>query len=276
MSRTSSPSNKAWHASRAPQRGVPTWFLWLDGAVAVAAVVLLTPFRYSEYKDLSRTLLLPDARLLEERYGWDGIVQIVDSPHTRYLPGLSLNFTGTLPPSQLVFTDAGAMTLVVDADDALANPDFLRMTPEAFSFALTQPAALAASLWRNGGSAPCACPLGCRRSRSSMTRETRVAAVARVVSAAFAVRTTAIASIRADARQLLEQTAEQFDVIAVSLLGAHGTSTAGAASLDPSFLLTLDGFSRLFQRLTPGGHAVVEHMGGESGAQRRAVDLALD
>jgi hypothetical protein len=33
-------------------------------------------------------LLLPDARLLDERFGWDGIVQTVESPHTRYLPGL--------------------------------------------------------------------------------------------------------------------------------------------------------------------------------------------
>lgn len=57
----------------------------LSAGAAVVAAVFLTPFRYSEYKDLARTLLLPDARLLEERLGWDGIVQIVDSPHTRYL-----------------------------------------------------------------------------------------------------------------------------------------------------------------------------------------------
>ncbi|MDQ3118509.1 MAG: hypothetical protein M3Q89_02910 [Verrucomicrobiota bacterium] len=108
---------------------------WLAGAAGTIATVALTPFRYSEYKDLPKTLLLPEAKLLEERYGWDGVIQIVDSPHTRYLPGLSLNFIGTLPPAQLVFTDAGAMTLAFKVDEP--ESDFLKQTPEAFSFRLT-------------------------------------------------------------------------------------------------------------------------------------------
>ena len=249
---------------------------WIFAGLGVAAAILLMPFRYSEYKDLSRTLLLPDARLLEERHGWDGIVQIVDSPHTRYLPGLSLNFTGTLPPSQLVFTDASAMTLVLDADEALANPDFLQMTPEAFSFVLMKPQSL---LHLYGGTADLlrAQSAGVPAITIVDDSETRVAAVRELfqrLSPAFGDHVGGAAAVpsddslgrhsgrpstfvRADARQLLEQAGEQFDVIAVSLLGAHGTSTAGAASLDPSFLLTLDGFSRVFQRLTPGGHAVL-------------------
>ena len=228
---------------------------WAIAACAVSALVLLNPFRYSEYKDLSRTLLLPDARLLEQRHGWDGIVQIVDSPHTRYLPGLSLNFAGTLPPSQLVFTDAGAMTLVLDADDALANPDFLRMTPEAFSFALTNPQSL---LHLYGGSADLlrAHAAGVPAISIIDDSATRVAAVRDLFQSLSSV-PLANRFVRADARQLLAQTSEHYDVIAVSLLGAHGTSTAGAASLDPSFLLTIDGFSRIFGRLSPNGHAVL-------------------
>ena len=228
---------------------------WAAAAVAVSAVVLLTPFRYSEYKDLSRTLLLPDARLLQERYGWDGIVQVVDSPHTRYLPGLSLNFAGTLPPSQLVFTDAGAMTLVVDVDEALANPDFLRMTPEAFSFALMQPRSV---LHLYGGTADLlrAHSAGVPAITIVDDSETRVDAVRDLFQRLSSV-PLPDRFVRADARQLLAQTGEQYDVVAVSLLGAHGTSTAGAASLDPSFLLTIEGFSQVFQRLTPNGHAVL-------------------
>ncbi len=229
--------------------------LWLIAGAMTIAAVLLTPFRYSEYKDLSRTLLLPDARLLEERYGWDGIVQTVDSPHTRYLPGLSLNFAGTLPPSKLVFTDAGAMTLVVDADQALADPDFLRMTPEAFSFVLTKPRSM---LHLYGGTADLlrAHSAGVPAITIVDDSETRVAAVREIFQSLSSV-PFGNQLVRADARQLLEQTSEQFDVLAVSLLGGHGTSTAGAASLDPSFLLTVEGFSRIYQRLTPGGHALL-------------------
>jgi hypothetical protein len=47
------------------------------------------------------------------------------------------------------------------------------------------------------------------------------------------------------------------DVVAISLLGTHGTSTAGAASLDASYLLTREGFARAFDRLSPAGHLAI-------------------
>ncbi|MFN2507700.1 MAG: hypothetical protein ABR589_02895 [Chthoniobacterales bacterium] len=220
--------------------------IWSTAALLVVTAVVLSPFRYSEYKDLPKTFLLPEAKLLEERYGWDGVVQIVDSPHTRYLPGLSLNFAGTLPQSRLVFTDAGAMTLAFTPADALANSDFLRMTPEAFSFALTSSPSLlhlygsTADLWR-------AQVFGARHVRVLDDCATRIAAVEAIAGTRF---------IWGDARQRLESESAAFDVLTVSLLGTHGTSTAGAASLDPSFLLTSEGVSRLFSRLNPGGHAL--------------------
>ena len=220
----------------------------LAGAI-VASAVIASPFRYSEYKDLPKTLLLPEGKLLEERYGWDGVVQIVDSPHTRYLPGLSLNFSGAMPPSRLVFTDAGAMTLAFDPPQALAAPDFLRMTPEAFSFALTSSPRL---LHLYGGTAELL------RARSFGASDVQVVddSETRVVALRTLLGDLQQLLARADARQKLEQDRSEADVIAVSLLGTHGTSTAGAASLDPSFLLTIEGCSRLFDHLSPAGHAI--------------------
>ena len=225
----------------------------LAGSCVLAAVIL-SPFRYSEYKDLPKTLLLPDAGLLEERYGWDGVVQIVDSPHTRYLPGLSLNYTGTLPPSKLVFTDAGATTLAFAPEEALANDDFLRMTPEAFSFALVRSPSV---LQFYGSTADL---LRVRLFASNDSRivddnATRVAAVQSVLA------NDEIAGLLVcgDARQSIEtqrQPQAPWRVIGVSLLGTHGTATAGAASLDPSFLLTVEGCSRLLKSVHMGGHAV--------------------
>ncbi|HEV3409526.1 MAG TPA: hypothetical protein VG095_04485, partial [Chthoniobacterales bacterium] len=216
-------------------------------ALASAGAVCLTSFRYSEYKDLPKTLLLPEARLLDERYGWDGVVQIVDSPHTRYLPGLSLNFAGGLPASQLVFTDAAAMTLAFRADEALTNPDFVRMTPEALSFALVRSPTV---LHLFGGTAESlrGRVLGAREINILDDNATRSATV-REISGNENI-------VLGDARQHLESRADTLDVLGVSLLGTHGTATAGAASLDASFLLTREGCARLFQRLSPGGHAI--------------------
>lgn len=232
-------------------RGMATRLAWAAAGLGAIVAVLFTPFRYSPYKELPKTLLLPEARILEERYGWDGVVQIAESPHTRYLPGLSLNFAGTLPPSLLVFTDAATMTLVPQPDAALASPDFLRMTPEALSFALTTSPSV---LHLYGGATDLlrARALGAREVCMVDDSETRVDAVRSLIGNELGALFQ-----RAEARQFLEQDRVPRDVIAVSLLGTHGTSTAGAASLDPSFLLTVDGTSRIFQRLSGGGHAVV-------------------
>ena len=231
---------------------------WLVAGALIMGITWVTPFRYSEYKELPKTLMLPEARVVEEHYGWDGLVHVVDSPHTRYLPGLSLNFTGTLPRSRLVFTDAAAMTLVFAANEALAAPEFLRMTPEAFSFELN---ATPSVLQFYGGSADLlrAQAYQARTVRLVDDSEARVAAE-RDLFAALAG-SAAAPNLRhlflaGDARQTLEQERDSTDIISVSLLGSHGTSTAGAASLDPSFLLTVEGISRLFDRLTPRGHAI--------------------
>ncbi|CAN5625173.1 hypothetical protein BH20VER1_BH20VER1_30290 [soil metagenome] len=246
----SGPAEAGPSATGSRAFGIVMKTLWLLVGAGVVVAVTLTPFRYSEYKELPRTLLLPEARVLEERYGWDGVVQIVDSPHTRYLPGLSLNFTGTLPPSQLVFTDAGAMTLVVQPSAEPDGLEFLHMTPEAFSFVLLKPQSL---LHLYGGTADLlrAHATGVRDLRVVDDSETRVETVRSLLAPELRQHL-----VRADARQILARESRPLDVIALSLLGTHGTSTAGAASLDPSFLLTVEGFSRIFARLSAGGHAV--------------------
>jgi hypothetical protein len=222
---------------------------WFVAAVAIVAVIVVTPFRYSEYKDLPKTLLLPDSRVVEERYRWDGIVQIVESPHTRHVPGLSLNFVGTVPPARIVFTDAGAMTLAFAPDETLANSDFLRMMPEAFSLALVPTASV---LHFYGGTADFlrAKALGARKVTVVDDSAARVEAVRRLIGgdANFT---------HGDPRQMLASDSAAVDVIAISLLGTHGTSTAGAASLDASYLLTREGFARAFDRLTPAGHLAI-------------------
>lgn len=227
------------------------------GAVA-AGLALFIPFRFSPYKDISKTLLLPDTRIVEERYSANGILQTVESPHTRYLPGLSLNFAGVLPPSRLVFTDGSAMDVVFDANDALRDPAFLRMSPEAFSYELMpQPRTLL--LYASATEILRATASEAREIVTLDDVKARNEAVQRVwqhfgKSPFQGERSLAIND---EARHYLEQSSQSFDLISLSLLGSHGSSTAGAASLDPSFLLTLEGFDQLFHRLSPFGHIAV-------------------
>jgi len=227
------------------------------GLVGLACAAV-TPFRYSEYKDLSRTLTLPEAVILEERYSPNGVVHSVHSPFTRFLPGLSLNFTGTLPRADLVFADASALETVFDAQQTLADPTFLQMSPEAFSYQLCPRSRV---LLLYGG------PVEILRALAHQAAEVvsvdDLAARTRAIDGLWDRRGGSpfqrkdVLRVDDEARHYLQTTRGSFDVILLSTLGSHGSSTAGAASLDASFLFTLQGMSCLFDRLSARGHAVL-------------------
>ncbi|MBI4658277.1 MAG: hypothetical protein HY735_05405 [Verrucomicrobia bacterium] len=240
--------------------GSSSWLARLGCLLAGSLGCLLAatmPFRYSEYKALPKTLLLPEARLLDQRPHWQGIVETVRSKHTRYLPGLSLNFDGNLPQSELVFVDGSAMEVVFDARESLADPAFLRLSPEALSYELKE----APKVLALGGVATEILRALALKAASIVAVDDcgeRIEAI-RGIWERFGFSPMRLENVfirENDARLFLQTTDEKFDLIFLSLLASHATSTAGAASLDPNYLFTREGLSLLLAKLTPGGHAV--------------------
>ena len=78
-----------------------------------AATLALTTFSIirpvdptlSEYKSLSRTLNLPNARVTLKKPGPYGLVEVVSADALRYAPGLSLAFGGDVPVEKEVFNN---------------------------------------------------------------------------------------------------------------------------------------------------------------------------
>src|SRR4030095_1846583 len=65
-----------------------------------------TPFsKLSEYKSLSKTLNLPGARILMQKPGPYGLVQVVSADALRYAPGLSLAFDKEVPVKKVIFNN---------------------------------------------------------------------------------------------------------------------------------------------------------------------------
>lgn len=76
-------------------------------ALVVVAAVLFkpAPLQLSQYKDLSRTLDLPEARVVAHRPAAAGQVHIVASPALRSAGGVSLNWSGELAETRAVFVN---------------------------------------------------------------------------------------------------------------------------------------------------------------------------
>ncbi len=80
---------------------------WRIPGLIVVVFLLLFPqhWEVSQFKELGRVLEMPRARLVEEEPGVRGVVHKVDAPTLHTAPGLSLNYTGSIPGGKSVFVD---------------------------------------------------------------------------------------------------------------------------------------------------------------------------
>jgi len=91
--------------------------------IVLAAIVIIglkwmfpSPLHLSQYKDLSKTLLLPGAKITREKNSPGGLIQTLTSPALRYAPGLSLNATTTGDVNYAAFVNGDWFGAVLKAD----------------------------------------------------------------------------------------------------------------------------------------------------------------
>jgi len=70
-------------------------------------ILLVNPpeLKLSQFKNLSKTIILPDARILWEKSNPHGLLQMVNAPSIRYAPGLSLTYQHPVPIVKAVFNN---------------------------------------------------------------------------------------------------------------------------------------------------------------------------
>lgn len=111
----------------------------LKYAALVSIVVLITVFfnpvklKPSEYKDISKTLLLPDATIEYEKSSPYGLVQVVSSPVLRYAPGVSLSYRKPFPVRKAVFSNGNWNGFLVPGTDQQKS-SMLNYTPQSLPY----------------------------------------------------------------------------------------------------------------------------------------------
>jgi hypothetical protein len=220
--------------------------------VSAAGAWLLTPMaapfsqiRASEYKFISQVLQFPETRIAATRTTVRGRIERVESPHLRFAPGLSLKYTGLLPPAQALFTDGDRPLFLYDTA-AAGWPDFARHTLSFTAYALA-PAPQKVLVIAGGGGLAIAC------AAASGAAEIRILhsspAVARILDRHYGLTT-----LGEDMRTHLAQTKDRFDVIHLENWGA---TIPGAGALDQDHTLTVGAFAACLRRLAPDGVFIV-------------------
>ena len=218
----------------------------------------------SPYKELSQTLRIPQARIVEERFSPLGLVSVVESPGTplRHAPGLSLNAPAEPPPQLGVFIDGEGMSALTRYDgrrDSLAH--FGQMTSALPYHLLRRPHVLV--LGAGAGADVLQARYHGARQIDAVELNPQVVDLVRRRFADYAGGIYAdgddaglpgITRLHvAEARGFVAASQQRYDLIHVALLDSFSASSAGLYALSENYLYTVQALQDDLRHLEPGG-----------------------
>ena len=113
---------------------------WIYGfsILLITGTLIFAPgIQPSQYKSLSKTINLPDAKITFEQNSPFGLIQQVSSSAIRYAPSLSLINTNPIPHAHLVFVN-GEAAGYLPTDTIEETPHVLNSSPQALPYKLRQ------------------------------------------------------------------------------------------------------------------------------------------
>ncbi len=230
--------------------------LWSAGIVCLltAIAVIRPPWRFtlSPFKALPQVEAYPDAMRVAERSSPIGWVVATMAPAFRYAPGLSLGFTGGLPPQTGLFVDGeltGAVTRWGDRDGAMAVLDWL---PTALPYALGRSDRVLVVGGGSGIEVANAVAHGAQRV-TALELNPDIAELNRELGELPGDGMQDVGWVLGDARSYLARAKDTFDLITIGPGGAFGSATGGVLALGEDFLNTREAYRAYLERLTNRG-----------------------
>jgi SAM-dependent methyltransferase len=218
----------------------------------------------SPYKELSQTLRIPQARVVEQRFSPLGLVSVVESPGTplRLAPGLSLNATDEPPPQLGVFIDGDGMSALTRFDGRRESLAHLGQMTSALPYhLLRRPRVLV--LGAGAGADVLQAHYHGARQIDAVELNPQIVDLVRQRFADYA---GGIYSDRADsalsgivrvhvaeARGFVAASEQRYDLIHVALLDSFSASSAGLYALSENYLYTVQALRDDLRLLEPGG-----------------------
>ncbi|MBU2635930.1 MAG: hypothetical protein KJ963_02425 [Bacteroidetes bacterium] len=213
-------------------------------------------FRVSEYKSLSKTLNLPDAKIIEEKISPMAKLTTVESSALRYAPGLSFGFMGEIPVQVGLFSD-GEWVGTILKDNIFEKTDFLNFTTSALPYYLFRSDTLRPNVLVIGAGTGTELRLASQNESKDITGielNPQVIEISeKYLDLSSAENITNIRMIAAEGRGYLIQIDQKYDIIAIPILEGFTASVAGMHSLYENYLFTLESISLMIKRLNDDG-----------------------
>jgi hypothetical protein len=241
-------------AARNRTRRVGTVVAMIGLAMSIGWPASLLRPPMSPYKDLAQALRNPGARMILERSGPMGRIDVVanDDVPFRHAPGLSLAFTGEIPRQLLLFVDGSVATAVSAGEAGRLTPAYTGFMTSAAAHTIRD--LRGARVLVIGMDIPAILDALAHGARGVdvVERNRQLIAVVRYDMARHNPRLSdpRITFHAADARAMLQRTSARWRIIETSI---DGGGPGGEAGLRENYLLTTEGLALLGDRLERGG-----------------------
>lgn len=206
----------------------------------------------SEFKDLTRALNIPEAKISLEKPSPYGLIQLVSSPALRYAPALSLSCQKVIPSTQAVFNNGDWFGPVISwnkADAAIMN-----YTTSALPYFMDKRDSV---LILNAGTGMDILQAMAQGAKTITAVEANPIIVQMIdkelsnqVFSSFDHPDVCIRNI--ESRTYLLTDSSKYDLITLPIIGAFG-GTSGLYALQEQYLLTKEAFREMWLRLTKDG-----------------------
>jgi len=229
------------------------------GFILIAAIVitwkLIQPphLALSQYKDLSKTLLLPEAKITLEKSSPFGLIQTITSPALRYAPGLSLVAAKTAKVKTAAFINGDWYGVITDEHlgDTTLMADYTTM---ALPYVMTPRNHLLILRSGMGIDAMHALNVGAESIAAIEPNSTIVSLLknelASVSDSLFYNPKISLHTI--EPRTFLLTDTAHYDLITLPLVGTFGGS-AGLYALQEQYIFTKEAFREMWLKLTTQG-----------------------
>lgn len=222
--------------------------------VAVLVFMYMTPARLylSEYKSLTKTLNLPDSKIILKESSPYGLIEIVSTPYLRYAPGLSIKYPGVVSVENSAFNNGEWVgSLISTKSDSL---NYLLFTTENLAFITGERKSVLVLGAGTGRQVKSAMLNDAERIVSVESNKALINLlenkIADKVDNLFKNKSVRPQNI--SPRTFLLSTKQKFDLISLPVIDAFGGSS-GMYALQEQYLLTLESFNEMLSALNHNG-----------------------
>lgn len=222
--------------------------------VAVLSFMYITPARLnlSEYKSLSKTLNLPDSKIILKESSPYGLIDIVSTSYLRYAPGLSIKYPGTVSIENVAFNNGEWIgPLISTRNDSL---NYILFTTENLAY-ITGERKNVLVLGAGTGRQVIAALLNDAERVTSVEQNKALInllneKLASKVDSLYQNKSVRLQNL--SPRTFLLSTHQKFDLISLPVIDAFGGSS-GLYALQEQYLLTTESFNEMLNALNRNG-----------------------